>query len=95
MKQTLIALMILLVVASYVGRPVKGDDKSPQTYIRISYCFDTDSVHEQRQSQKQKIVLGYSLSTLDPNSEEMKACKKIGTPMTGYIQISPPVATPE
>ncbi len=87
--------MILLVLASYVGRSVKGADTSPQTFIRVSYCFDTDSVHEQRQSKKQKIVLGYSLSTLDPNSEEIKACKKIGAPMTGYVQISPPVATPE
>ncbi len=95
MKQTLIALITLLVAAAYIGRPANGDDTSPQTYIRVSYCFDTDSVHEQRQSKKQKIVLGYSLSTLDPNSEEIKACKKVGAPMTGYVQISPPVATPE
>jgi uncharacterized protein YxeA len=96
MKQTLIALMILLAAAVYVGRPVKGDDTpKEQTYVRVSYCFDTQSVHEQRQSKKQKIVLGYSLTSLDPNSDEMKACKKVGAPMIGYVQISPPVANPE
>jgi hypothetical protein len=96
MKQALSALVILLVAAAYVGRPAKGDDPpKEQTYVRVSYCFDTQSVHEQRQSKKQKIVLGYSLSTLDPNSDEMKACKKVGAPMIGYVQISPPVANPE
>jgi hypothetical protein len=96
MKQTLIASITLLFAAAYVGRPVKGDDTpKEQTYVRVSYCFDTQSVHEQRQSKKQKIVLGYSLSTLDPNSDEMKACKKVGAPMIGYVQISPPVANPE
>ena len=96
MKQTLIASITLLFAAAYVGRPVKGDDTpKEQTYVRVSYCFDTQSVHEQRQSKKQKIVVGYSLSTLDPNSNEMKACKKVGAPMIGYVQISPPVANPE
>ena len=96
MKQTLSALVILLVAAAYVGRPAKGDNTpKEQTYVRVSYCFDTQSVHEQRQSKKQKIVVGYSLSTLDPNSDEMKACKKVGAPMIGYVQISPPVANPE
>ena len=96
MKQTLIALITLVAAAAYVGRPVKGDDTpKEQTFVRVSYCFDTQSVHEQRQSKKQKIVLGYSLSTLDPNSDEMKACKKVGAPMIGYVQISPPVANPE
>jgi hypothetical protein len=96
MKQTLIALITLVAAAAYVGRPVKGDDTpKEQTFVRVSYCFDTQSVHEQRQSKKQKIVVGYSLSTLDPNSDEMKACKKVGAPMIGYVQISPPVANPE
>jgi hypothetical protein len=96
MKQTLSALVILLVAAAYVGRPAKGDNTpKEQTYVRVSYCFDTQSVHDQRQSKKQKIVVGYSLSTLDPNSDEMKSCKKVGAPMIGYVQISPPVANPE
>jgi hypothetical protein len=96
MKQTLSALVILLVAAAYVGRPAKGDNTpKEQTYVRVTYCFDTDSVHEQRQAKKQRIVLGYSLSTLDRNSDEMKACKKVGAPMIGYVQISPPVANPD
>ena len=96
MKQTLSALVILLVAAAYVGRPAKGDNTpKEQTYVRVTYCFDTDSVREQRQSKKQKIVLGYSLSTIDPNSEEVKDCKKVGAPLVGYVQISPPVANPE
>lgn len=96
MKQTLSALVILLVAAAYVGRPAKGDNTpKEQTYVRVTYCFDTQSVHKQRQSKKQKIVVGYSLSTLDPNSDEMKACKKVGAPVIGYVQISPPVANPE
>jgi len=96
MKQMLIALIILVAAAAYVGRPVKGDGTpKEQMYVRVSYCFDTDSVREQRQSKKQKIVLGYSLTSLDPNSDEMKACKKVGAPMIGYVQISRPVANPE
>jgi hypothetical protein len=96
MKQTLSALVIFVVAAAYVGRPAKGDSTpKEQTYIRVTYCFETDSVREQRQSKKQKIVLGYSLSTLDPNSEEAKDCKKVGAPLVGYVQISPPVANSE
>lgn len=96
MKQTVSALVILLVAAAYVGRPPKGaDTPNEQSYVRVTYCFDSDSVREQRHSKKQKIVVGYSLATIDPNSEEVKACKKVGAPMVGYVQISPPVANPE
>ena len=49
MKQTLSALVILLVAAAYVGRPAKGDSTpKEQTYVRVTYCFDTDSVRDQR-----------------------------------------------
>ena len=96
MKQTLITLIALLAAAAYVGRPVKGADTlKEQTYVRIPYCYDTQSVTDQRHSGKHKLVLGYSLSSTDPNSEEMKACEKVGSLMIGYVQISPPIANPE
>jgi hypothetical protein len=96
MKQTMIALIILLAAAAYIGRPVKGaETPKEQTYVRVTYCYDTQSVADQRHSGKRKLVLGYSLSSTDPNSEEMKACEKVGSLMIGYVQISPPIANPE
>ncbi len=96
MKQTLIALGALLIAAAYVGRPVKGADApKEQFYVRIQYCYTTQSVTEQRHSGQRNIVLGYSLTSTDPDSEEMKSCAKVGALMIGYVQVSPPTANPE
>jgi hypothetical protein len=95
MKQRLAVLIALLLTAAYVGRPVKGDDTpKEQTYARVFYCFNTQSVLDQRQSGKHKIILGYSLPSLDPYSDDMKGCTKSGgVIMTGYVQITPPFAS--
>lgn len=97
MKQRLAVLIALLLTAAYVGRPVKGDDTAKeQTYARVFYCFNTQSVLDQRQSGKHKIILGYSLPSLDPYSDDMKGCTKSGgVIMTGYVQITPPFASPD
>ena|SRR5579859_650125 len=96
MKQRLAVLTALLLTAVYIGRPVKGDDDTPkeQTYARVFYCFNTQSVLDQRQSGKHKIIAGYSLPSLDPSSDDMKGCTKSGgIIMTGYVQITPPFAS--
>lgn len=96
MKQRLVVLIALLLTPAYVGRPVKGDDTpKEQTYARVFYCFNTQSVLDQRQSGKHKIIVGYLLSPIDPRSEEMKACAKDGVLMMGYVQITPPFASPD
>lgn len=96
MKETLIALIGLLVAAGYVGRPVKGDDTpKEQMYVRVFYCLDTQSALKAQQSEKHKIIVGNLLSSIDPNSEEMKACVKDGMPMMGYVQITPPFTSPD
>jgi hypothetical protein len=94
MKQTLIILIILLLFASCVGSPVKGDDASKeQQYVRVFYCWNTQSVTDQRQSGKHKIIVGYSLPSLDPNSDDVKSCSKSGgVTMMGYVHITPPFA---
>lgn len=95
MRRVLIASGALLLAAAYVARPVKSDEPpKEQQYVRVFYCFDTKSVEEQRHAGKSKIVLGHSLSSLDPNSEDMKDCAKTGAPMMGYVQITPPFANP-
>jgi hypothetical protein len=94
MRRTLIALITLIVAAAYVGRPLKAEDASKERiYVRVFFCFDSQSVLEQRQSEKQKIIAGYLLSSIEPNSDQMKACAKDGILMTGYVQITPPFAS--
>jgi hypothetical protein len=96
MRRTLIALIALVVAGAYVGRPLKADDPpKEQMYARVFYCFDSQSVLKQRQSEKHKIIAGYLLSSVDPNSEQMKACAKDGALMMGYVQITPPFANPD
>jgi len=74
---------------------MKSDDAAKeQTYVRVFYCFDAKSMQDQRQSGKHKIVLGYSLPSLDPYSDDMKGCTKSGgVMMMGYVQITPPLAS--
>ena len=95
MKQRLAVLIALFLTAVYVGRPVKGDDTpNEETYARVFYCFNTKSVLDQRQSGKHKIIVGYSLPSVDPYSGDMKGCTKSGgVIMTGYVQITPPFAS--
>ena len=96
MRRTLIALIALLIAAAYVLRPAKGEDApKEQLYVRVFYCFDSQSVLKQRQSEKHKIIGGYILSSIDPNSDQMKTCAKDGIPMMGYVQITPPFADPD
>jgi hypothetical protein len=92
----LTALIIIVVAAAYVNKPVKGEDTSKQQlYVRVFYCFDSQSVQKQRQSEKHKIVAGYVLSSIDPNSDQMKTCAKDGVPMIGYVQVTPPLTSPD
>src|SRR2546425_5783075 len=95
MKHRLAVLIALLLTGAYVGRPVKSDDTpKEQMYARVFYCFNTQSVLDQRQSGKHKIIVGYSLPSLDPYSDDMKGCTKSGgVIMTGYVQITPPFAS--
>jgi hypothetical protein len=95
MKQRLAVLIALLLTAAYIGRAAKGDDTpKEQTYARVFYCFNAQSVLDQRQSGKHKIIVGYSLPSLDPYSDDMKGCTKSGgLIMTGYVQITPPFAS--
>ena len=96
MRRTLIGLITLVIAAAYVGRPSKADDTPrDQMYARVFYCFDSQSVLKQRQSEKHKIIAGYLLSSIDPNSDQMKACAKDGVLMMGYVQITPPFASPD
>ena len=102
MNRAMIALVALAVGVTYVGTPLKAEDTSQpsdtakeQLYVRVFYCFDTQSVLKQRKSEKHKIIAGYALSSLDPNSDEVKTCVKDGVLMTGYVQISPPFVSPD
>jgi hypothetical protein len=74
---------------------MKADDTpKEQVYARVFYCFESQSVLRQRQSGKHKIIVGYSLPSLDPYSDDMKTCTKSGgVMMTGYVQITPPLAS--
>lgn len=95
MRRVLGTSTALLLAAAYVARPVKSDEPpKEQQYVRVFYCFDTKSVEEQRRAGKTKIVLGHSLSSLDPDSEDMRACAKTGVPIMGYVQITPPFTNP-
>lgn len=97
MKRTLVVSIVLLLAAAYVGRPVKGDDTpKEQEYVRVFYCWNTQSVLKQRQSGKDKVIVGYSLPSVDPYSDEMTGCTKSGgVMMMGYVQITPPFANPD
>jgi hypothetical protein len=97
MKKPLIALITLMLAAVYFGRPAKGDDTpKEQQYLRVFYCWNTQSVTEQRQAGKHKVIVGYSLPSLDPYSDDTKSCTKSGgVMMTGYVQITPPFASPD
>jgi hypothetical protein len=97
MKQTLAALIVVLLSAVYVGRPVNsGDAPKEQQYVRVFYCWNTQLVTDQRQSGKHKIIVGSSLPSLDPDSDGVKSCAKSGgVMMTGYVQITPPFASPD
>jgi hypothetical protein len=95
MKRILVVLLTLLLAAAYLLRPLKGDDTpKEQTYVGVFYCLHAQTVIDQRRSGKHKIVVGTSLSSLNPDSTEMRACVKDGgTPMAGYVEITPPFAT--
>ena len=95
MSRILISFIALAIAATYVGTSAKGEN-APQErlYVRVFYCFDSQSVLKQRQSEKHKITAGYLLSSIDPNSDQMKVCAKDGTLMTGYVEVTPPFASP-
>ena len=96
MRRMLTALIIIVLAAAYVNKPVKSEDTpKQQLYVRVFYCFDSQSVQKQRQSEKHKIVAGYLLSSIDPNSDQMKTCAKDGVPMIGYVQVTPPLTSPD
>lgn len=97
MKQTLVTLVVLLLIAVHVARPVKGDDAlKEQQYVRVFYCWNTQLVTDQRQSGKHKIVVGDSLPSLDPNSDGVKSCARSnGVMMMGYVQVTRPFAGPD
>jgi hypothetical protein len=95
MKRMLAVVVVLLLAGAYVGIPIRGDDApKEQTYVVISYCLNAQSVLNQRQSGKRKIIVGYSLPSLTPDPGEVKTCTKDGgVPMSGYVEVTPPLAS--
>jgi len=64
-----------------------------ETYMVVFYCYTPETVLNQRQSGKQRIVVGFSLPSLTPSADDMKLCtKQGGVVITGYAPVTPPFA---
>ncbi|MGH9773696.1 MAG: hypothetical protein ACRD50_01985 [Candidatus Acidiferrales bacterium] len=91
MKRAVAALTTLLLAGVYVGRSTRGEEAPKEkTYIGVYYCLNSQAVLDERKSGKQEIVVGTSLPSLNPDSNEFRACAKTGVPTVGYVQITPP-----
>jgi len=95
MKRALVSITAILIIGAYLGTPTKGDDTPKErTYVGIFYCLHSQAVLDQRKSGKHDIVVGTSLPSLNPDSQEMKECLKDGgIPLPGYVQVTPPFAS--
>lgn len=95
MTRVLGVLIALSLGGAYILRPVKGDNTpKQQTYVMVFYCLNAQSALRQRQSGRQKIVVGYSLPSLTPSPSEMDECRRGGgIVMTGFVQVTPPFAS--